>query len=147
MSIDLDCFYLAMLLLDNGLRVSEGLRLSGSQLVDDSRALIPASKGSNPRYADISRIKNYMNDRILYNDSVFYNLSDDYFYRNLRRCNIYFKSEISSKQSITHCFRHVYVQNLRNCGVSDSVIASNLGLKRVRNVEYYGKGVIYNLYS
>ena len=140
LSVDSSVYYLSLLMLANGLRISEALSIDLRNSVGFKKVLVRGLKGSEDRIIDLSIIDAFVSSWGSVPGPLFAHLDRYYVYRCFKKCGIEFKSISSSKYSVTHSLRHLHVQGLRSNNISEVIISNEIGHKNVKNTEKYGRG-------
>jgi integrase len=126
-----------LLMLEHGLRISECLSLTAVNLLGNGRIVVHGLKGSNDRL--IERVSFYDSLSILKSGCLpgtFFS-SRFYYYRLCIKLGIKYESSLSTKVSVTHAGRHLYVAGLRDLNVNGSLISSQIGHKSSRSTNFY----------
>jgi integrase len=126
-----------LLMLEHGLRISECLSMTAVNLLGNKRLIINGLKGSNDRL--IENVSYYDSLVFLQYDQKpgFFFPSRFYYYRLCIKLGIKYESTLSSKVSITHAGRHLYIAGLRDLNVDGSVISNQIGHKSSRSTNFY----------
>ena len=128
------------LMYNGGLRVSEVLRIKGTDIVGNDRVRIKASKGSDDRLVQLFHTR----DRLIgfkgspYN--VFEGLSRWYVYREFKKLGIGKRFGENRNNSVTHYFRQQQARSLENDGLEDSIRSKFLGHKNGKSIKHYSNG-------
>jgi integrase len=124
-------------MLEHGLRISECLSITSVNLLGNGRIVVDGLKGSNDRI--VENVSYYESLRYLkygYPPSYFFP-SRFYYYRLCVKLGIRYESPLSSKVSVTHAGRHLYVAGLRDANISTELIGNQIGHKRTRSTNFY----------
>jgi len=125
------------LLFLHGLRISEVLSINYSDVLHDGRIIIHGSKGSQNRLIHSVLFSSFWADGstgLLPLNSIY---SRFYFSRLFKKLGYYKKFGQNQKNSVTHYFRHVFVQELLAQGVPESDISLFIGHNSKRSIRYY----------
>jgi integrase len=122
-----------------GLRISEVLALSPSDIISKNTIIIKGLKHSKDRIINVS----FADDFFLKckNNSVypFAGWSRFFVYREFKKLGIIYKSELSSKYSITHAYRHLVIKELSDNNINLQSMADFIGHKNEKNTKKYTK--------
>jgi integrase len=126
-----------LLLLEHGARISEVLNLRLSDLKGCDRVMLHGLKGSDNRliegvsyYADLfGFLSLFPNVGCVY--------SRWYYYRLCNKLGIRFQSAGSTKASVTHAGRHLYVDGLSGMDIQVSDLQRVMGHKSQKSTECY----------
>jgi integrase len=122
-----------------GLRVSEVLNITCSDVSKSGNIRIKALKGSNFRIVRSSMFAEWWinADSSLLPISTVY--SRFYFYRLFKRIGLYGKFGSNDNNSVTHYFRHLQGLDVQNSFNDWALTASALGHKNEKSTIYYGQ--------
>ena len=134
-----EMYVFAYTLLSGGLRVSELLSIKGTDVLISRKLIVKGLKGSKNRLIDVSFLWFFYSRFVGTDMFVFANFDRFFVYRIFLKYNVVFFSEKSSKKSVTHSLRHVYINSLRASNLSDADLCMSIGHNNVSNVNYYGK--------
>lgn len=129
------------LLYSYGLRISEVLNISGTDILSNGTIVIRGSKGSENRL--ISPV---------YYPEFFFSLrgsklkigdlySRFFFYRQFKKFGIYAYFGNNKHASVTHSLRHLSVLNLKEMGLQSAEIGKLIGHKSSNSIAYYEKQI------
>ena len=121
-----------------GLRISEVLHIQYTAISNNGTIIIKSLKGSNDRIINLPELKEYLLHCKQYGNNPFDLYNRWYCYREFKKLGIYYISGKSSKNSITHAFRHMIVADLKEQGLDNVAIAKYMGHKNHKNIDYYG---------
>lgn len=124
----------------NGLRVSEALSLSWSNHIGGYQFKIKGLKGSGDRLVNLGEFQRLLGSPSSGVGLLFPELDRFYVYRCLKKIGFGYFLVDSNRQAVTHAFRHLYVQNLREHKIEDSSIKTIIGHKNESNTKRYGRG-------
>ena len=132
------CYFIAQIQTTYGLRITEVLSIKLSDIDENYRVTVQRLKREDPVVVSLAFQKRFIYalkkiDGFLFNMSTRYSV-----YYTYKECGIGFKSKYSTKLSVTHSYRHLYVKNLIEQGYSYKDIAIMLGHLDERNTELYG---------
>ncbi len=122
-----------------GLRISEVLNISNTDLGSNGRVTIKGMKGSENRVVHVFQSQGYLARCKKSGVHPFTGYDRFFFYRLYKRLGFIYKSKKSGKYSVTHSFRHKAIESLRNEGVENTDIANFIGHKNSKNTENYGR--------
>jgi len=132
-------YVIIKLMYDNGLRVSEVLNISYYDILPNGNILIKGLKKSNNRIIFSTEFKEFFNNCKKHFITPFNGYDRFYIYRILKSFNISIKTKNSSKNSVTHSFRHLYIHNLKSVDIDLKTIQQQVGHKSIKNTANYGK--------
>jgi integrase len=126
-----------LLMLEHGLRISECLSINSKSILGNRRLLVHGSKGSEDRLLEnVSYYSSLMSLLGGTPPNAFFP-SRFYYYRLCVKLGIRYESSLSSKVSVTHAGRHLYIAGLRDSNVSTEQIGHHIGHKRTRSTNFY----------
>lgn len=123
--------------LDYGLRISEILNLTFSDLLPGMKVLIRGLKHSNNRIISNVFYWEYLKLFLKSNKSIGSIYSRFYYYRLFRRLGISFEINGSSKKAVTHAGRHLNGLMLHSSGVQTEDIKTFIGHKNIKSTNFY----------
>ena len=128
------CLELQMLY---GLRISEVLNITTSNILHDNAIYIKGLKNSQNRIIRSVYFDDYIN-KIKKNPGcqIFY-FNRWHAYRWYRKKGIYYKFGHNTVTSVTHFFRHYLILMQKNEGIDIEDIQKNIGHKSVKSTEVY----------
>lgn len=127
------------ILLSSGvMRVNEVLRIRVYDISVSGHIKIKGSKGSNDKVIHCGETSEYMARCKNKGVDPFQGITRHYVYRELKKRGVSYQSKLSSKNSVTHSFRHAAIESMRKVGIQDEEIKNISGHKRTENVGRYG---------
>lgn len=132
-------WYIIEGLLYNGCRVSEILSIKSGDITMIGTVKINAKKGSHNRIIHFQEATEYLKQCRLNKVEPFSLYNRYYIYRQLKKYGIELTTGNSSKNSVTHCFRHLFVNAARQEDIQSETIQAAVGHKNKGNTERYGK--------
>ena len=121
-----------------GLRISEVLSIKLSDIDEHYQVTVQRLKREDPVVVSLTFQERFIHE-LKGNGGFLFNMSTRYsVYYTYKECGIGFQSKFSTKLSVTHSYRHLYVRNLLDQGYSYKEIAVMLGHLDERNTEFYG---------
>lgn len=132
------CYFIAQIQCLYGLRVSEVLSIKLSDIDDNYKATVQRLKREDPVVITLTFQERFIHETKAIKGFLFDMTTRFSVYYTYRECGIGFQSKYSSKLSVTHSYRHLYVKNLLEQGYSYPEIAVMLGHEDQRNTELYG---------
>lgn len=126
------------LLMFNGLRISEALRILPTDVTSTGAIRVRALKGSSDRL-----IWPRFNARFWLTNRLALPLTNSgfsrfYFYRLCNRYGFTTQLPGTKRQAVTHSFRHLLVRQLRSQGIEEELIQELLGHKSIKSTNSYG---------
>ena len=132
------CYFIAEIQALYGLRISEVLSIKLSDIDDHYQVTVQRLKREDPVVITLSFQERFIHKSKEIGGFLFDMLTRYSVYYTYKECGIGFQSKYSTKLSVTHSYRHLYVRNLLEQGYSYSDIAVMLGHEDERNTELYG---------
>lgn len=126
-----------LLLLCNGLRISELIQIKGLDVAPDGTVLIRSLKNSDNRFVQPIYFRNYF---INLSGQPIYPLADFsrfYFYRLFKKKGIYIQHRDKSKTSVTHAARELYLKNLYALSQDTETVQRAIGHRNIKSTESY----------
>jgi site-specific recombinase XerD len=121
----------------HGARISEVLRLKGSDILPNQQMRLKGLKGSNDRIVSTSLFSHELLPFVNCASPVFFGIDRFYIYRIMRKANIGCSGHSKTKNRITHSLRANYINELfENMQDVDSV-AQIIGHKNSNNTIIY----------
>lgn len=125
------------LMLLNGLRVSEVLNIKGADISASGIILVKGLKGSNNRFCSVSIYRDFWIKRRKIPETLGAVYSRFFLYREFKKLGISLLTNNSSKQAVTHAFRHMLVTGALSIE-KDFTAAKNLvGHKSTKSTHHY----------
>ena len=121
-----------------GLRISEVLSIKLSDIGSDYKVAVQRLKREDPVLITLSFQERFIHASKSIGGFLFDMTTRFSVYYTYKECGIGFQSKYSSKLSVTHSYRHLYVKNLLEQGYAYPEIAVMLGHLDERNTELYG---------
>lgn len=132
------CYFVAQIQALYGLRISEVLSIKLSDINDHYQVSVQRLKREDPVIITLTFQERFIHKSKKIGGFLFDMLTRYSVYYTYRECGIGFQSKYSSKLSVTHSYRHLYVKKLLEQGYSYPDIAVMLGHLEARNTELYG---------
>ena len=130
---------LAVIMFSGTLRVSEALNIKSHHYSTANYFTIKGSKKSHDKFFIVSSELKYCQRSKLRGIHPFDDLNRFTVYRVFKKFGIEGKFENSSKNSVTHVFRHQAAQSGRLLEASEASISANLGHKVLKTTGLYGR--------
>lgn len=128
---------LIVLMLENGLRVSEVCSINYSKIDKLGRIYIDSKKGSNSRIVTSSEFSAYFK-KVAGIDYVVGNVYDRFFfYRLFKKLGIIFETGKGMNNAVTHTPRILTLKSLNEDNIATSEIARFIGHKNEKNTKKY----------
>lgn len=128
-----------MLLVKNGLRVSELLNIESSDIMSSGYIIIRGSKGSSSRLVSVDVKNSFWSAFRNYENKISDQLSRFQVRRIMQKIGIDAKKEGNKNNSQTSLARNAYVQMLNQTTLTDREKANQTGHKSINNLKYYGR--------
>ena len=132
------CYFIAEIQCIYGLRISEVLSIKLSDIDDHCQVTVQRLKREDPVVVSLTFQERLIHMSKSVNGYLFDMTTRFSVYYTYRECGIGFQSRYSTKLSVTHSYRHLYVRRLLEQGYSYPDIAIMLGHLDERNTELYG---------
>ena len=132
-------WYIIEGLMYNGCRISEILSIRASDITVIGTVNIRAKKGSENRIIHFASATEFLKSCRLNNIKPFELYDRFYVYRQFKKYGISIHTGNSSKNSVTHSFRHLYINSARKENIQAETIQKSVGHKNKANTEKYGK--------
>jgi integrase len=132
------CYFIAEIQCLYGLRISEVLSIKLSDIGDDYKVTVQRLKREDPVVVSLSFQERFIHKSKEIGGFLFDMTTRFSVYYTYKECGIGFQSKYSSKLSVTHSYRHLYVRKLLEQGYSYQEVAVLLGHEDERNTELYG---------
>ena len=132
------CYFIAQIQCIYGLRISEVLSIKLPDIDDHYHVTVQRLKREDPVVVSLSFQELFIHKSKEIGGFLFDMTTRFSVYYTYKECGIGFQSKYSTKLSVTHSFRHLYVKNLLEQGLSYQEIAVLLGHEDERNTELYG---------
>lgn len=132
------CYFIAEIQALYGLRISEVLSIQLSDIDDHYKVTVQRLKREDPVVITLTFQERFIHETKAINGFLFDMTTRFSVYYTYKECGIGFQSKYSTKISVTHSYRHLYVKKLLEQGYSYPDIAIMLGHLDERNTELYG---------
>ena len=132
------CYFIAEIQALYGLRISEVLSIQLSDIDDHYQVTVQRLKREDPVVITLTFQERFIHKSKEINGFLFDMTTRFSVYYTYKQCGIGFQSKYSTKISVTHSYRHLYVKHLLEQGYSYPEIAVMLGHEDERNTELYG---------
>lgn len=126
-----------LLCLCEGLRISEVLFISRADWRAGSKVFVYGKKGSFNRVVTVRFYKEELQSYTKANGFLNSAGSRFYYYREMKKLGIVFKSGNSSKASVTHAGRHLLADDIFQRGEDIELSKRTLGHKSVNSTKHY----------
>lgn len=126
-----------LLCICEGLRISEVLSVTSNDWLSNSKVLIRGKKKSFDRVVSVLYFGEVMRVFTKNMHSLASAGNRFYFYREMKKIGIVFKSGNSSKMSVTHAGRHLLADGIYQMGKDIELSQRTLGHKSVNSTMYY----------
>lgn len=132
------CYFIAEIQCLYGLRISEVLSIKLSDIDNYYKVTVQRLKREDPVVITLTFQERFIHKSKAIGGFLFDMSTRFSVYYTYKECGIGFQSLYSTKLSVTHSYRHLYVRNLLEQGYSYQEIAVLLGHMDERNTELYG---------
>ena len=132
------CYFIAQIQCLYGLRISEVLSIKLADIGDDYKVTVQRLKREDPVVITLTFQERFIHKSKEIKGFLFDMTTRFSVYYTYKECGIGFQSKYSTKLSVTHSYRHLYVRKLLEQGYSYPDIAIMLGHLDERNTELYG---------
>lgn len=132
------CYFIAQIQCIYGLRISEVLSIKLSDIDNNYQVTVQRLKREDPVIVSLTFQERFIHKSKEIGGFLFDMTTRYSVYYTYKECGIGFQSKYSSKLSVTHSYRHLFVRNLLEQGYSYQDIAVMLGHMDNRNTELYG---------
>lgn len=136
---DRTLYYIAMLQLCGGLRISEVLGIRPYDITLTGHVSIHSRKGSSHQIIHGGVVANYLIQCKKLNMYPFNLYSRYYVYRQYKKYGLTIQPVNSSKKAVTHSLRHLAASAQRNESIQDEKIQKFLRHVSSKSTTYYGK--------
>lgn len=120
-----------------GCRINEALRLSWKDCTLTGHVNITGSKGSNNRLASSGLASEYISNCCRIRVDPFKDFNRFQVYRLFKKYGISYRFSGSTKNSVTHIFRHALAKSIEKAGMKRGVSKLALGHKSEKSTAYY----------
>ena len=120
------------------LRVSEVLNLTVGDILPDGSISVQIAKKGHRIVIDIHELRQFFIHCSTWNIKPFSRLSYKMIYTAYKNVGLTMQIGLNKHKSVTHTFRHLRADILRNNGQSDEVVSQLLHHKSTINQSYYG---------
>lgn len=124
---------------DYGLRISEVLAIKGTDITKSGLIKIKGLKKSANRIIKPSKFHEWWNLKKGTTTLVFDSINRFNVYHEYKKRNICIQVKGRKKKAVTHAFRHILINELRNSNTSEYEISQFTGHKAEKNTALYGK--------
>jgi len=127
----------AYLLHVSGCRVSEILGIRSFDVSNSGMIKIRGAKGSSDRLINAGLVKSFLLGCKSNSVHPFANLNRFYVYREFKKVGLQYQFIGSSKNSVTHIFRHASNLNAKSLDTDILVRSQHLGHKSTKSTQHY----------
>lgn len=122
---------------ENGLRISELLSLRYEHINSRGQIFVKGLKNSNDRLIQLPHINRFSFAASGGCGYIFEGFSRFYFYRLYKKLGLYVELENSKYNSVTHCFRHLYLESVVKDYNSLELAQQAIGHKSINSTMHY----------
>jgi len=133
-------YYVANIQFELGLRVSEVLSISFSDILPSGHFYLKGSKGSKNRVYFCTATSSYFSKCAQSGCEPFSGYNRYFIYRTYKKFGINFQFQGSKKQSVTHAFRHAVANEIYNNSKDMETVGDFLRHKSKNSTKYYVDG-------
>lgn len=123
----------------SGLRISEILKIKGTDISRSYNILVRGSKKSNDRLVNGVLFEEFLKAYIGKSTLVFSQFDRFYIYRELKKLGLCYKFAGNEKSSVTHLGRHVFALQGKEIADESMTVGKMLGHKGMSSEKYYTK--------
>jgi len=123
----------------SGCRISEVLKVSWRDIVNESEIIVHCDKGSLPKRVYVPEMSAFLPRFKKYMINPFEGVSRFQMYRLYRRLGISVENGPNKKKSVTHAFRKEYAQSTYDTSNSIEITRDILGHKNTTSTNHYVK--------
>ena len=131
-------YYVLVLMSRHGCRVSEALGVQAQDVDSKGGIWLRAKKGSNSRYILDGELAAFFIRYHKQAGNIFVGYNRIGVWRILKGAGIGVLIEGKGKESVTHMFRHLYVDRLRETEQDPETLKQATGHKNPKNLTHYG---------
>ena len=121
----------------NGLRVSELLRIKGTDIMSNGSFIIRASKFSSNRIGFVIDNADYLQNFRSFPGYVFGDYNRHFVYYLFKRRGISSQIIGNQNKAVTHVLRHQAIENLQRATKDSAATAQAIGHRSKRSTEHY----------
>lgn len=132
-------YYLFILQIRTGCRISEALNVQIGHITADGNVLIKGLKGSKDRICYCPEILEWLPKARGNSGIVFFGMNRFSAYRYLKNLGISTLKNGRKHESVTHLFRELYIAQNLKIVERGSTLSESIGHKSQKSTEYYGK--------
>lgn len=134
-----DYYYLAMIQLVGGFRVSDVLGIQWRHIISPTDVLVIQGKGSNAKRVHVPQCSKFFNHIISSKRNPFSHISRFQVYRLYKRLGLTIQNGNGKNSSVTHSFRKLYVRDMEGHADNLEQIQQSIGHKSIKSTQYYEK--------
>jgi site-specific recombinase XerD len=121
----------------NGLRISEVLKIKGSDISKTGNIYINASKGSENRWVTAGRFRDWWLRQRNNSGEIFEVYSRFWFYRQFKRLGLSLDIQGHNNKAVTHSLRHVLVTTSQEQVKNLESSQRQIGHKSIKSTKHY----------
>lgn len=132
-----DYYYIIMLQLLGGLRISEVLGIKYNHITSSGAVNVRGLKGSNNKFVVVSELRNWL---LYCKDSKinpFDGISRFMVYRFYKKHSISYLFEGRNHKSVTHYLRHLFAMDVNSSADNITDVKEALGQKSINSTKHY----------
>ena len=122
-----------------GLRISECLNIKFSEINSQGSVLLESLKGSENQVVSCSLARNYLLRCRARKQNPFETYNRFFLYRLYKKLGISYRKNGMKKTAVTHAFRHIQADAIREITKDRDILAQRLRHKNPKNSDRYGK--------
>lgn len=130
-------YYLAIILLAGGLRISEALNIKHSDISPLGFVKISGLKGSNEKIIQAGIATEFFIKCKSIPINPFQEYNRFFVYREFKKIGLSLHINKNTKASVTHIFRHLAAQESKKIGANQETIKRQLGHKQIKSTGFY----------
>lgn len=132
-------YFVAIIQLRAGCRISEVLQIRYSDIILPDRVLVRGLKGSRNKLVSVPECTQIFAKCVEHKFNPFANYNRFTAYRNYKRAGIMLYNDTGKKAKVTHAFRHKLVEDLRQLTENEVIIQDTIGHNSIKSQIHYGK--------
>ena len=134
--LDLLVYYIAVIQLTNGCRISEVLRVASGDILENGNFIVRGLKRSADRICSCTEARDYLLRCRKNNFAPFQDIDRYYVARIYEKCGLYMVLQGYKKRATTHALRHLYIKSAKGKMQSEH-IKSSIGHKSLTSTRHY----------
>jgi integrase len=128
---------LILIMVNGGLRVSEALSVSWSDITSMGHVFIKGKKGSNDKVLHTGECESYFLKCRINSVDPFFGLNRFFVYRLFKSMGIVFEKKGNKNKAVTHAIRNLVSIDQQKNGFSIESTKTHLGHKNIKSTKHY----------